>query len=257
MDGLKPFLASWLRQRKLSPDDVAVGSKWGYTYTADWQVNADKHEVKEHSLANLDKQWQESQALLGEHLDLYQIHSATLETGVLDNAEVLDKLAQLKQGGTAIGLSLSGVGQAATLEQALKIKAGDNLLFDAVQATFNVLEPSAGEMLEQAHAEGLGVIIKEAVANGRLTSRSQEERLRPLNVQAERLGTTTDALALAFVLEQPWVDVVLSGAVGTEQLESNLKALDVLLDDEARGAFAALKETPETYWQTRSKLPWT
>ena len=39
------FLASWLRARKLEPGDVVVGSKWGYTYTADWQVDAEKHEV--------------------------------------------------------------------------------------------------------------------------------------------------------------------------------------------------------------------
>ena len=40
--------------------------------------------------------------------------------------------------------------------------------FDCVQATWNVLEPSAGPALAAAHDAGLGVIIKEAVANGRL-----------------------------------------------------------------------------------------
>src|SRR5258707_253682 len=29
------FLGSWLGRRGLSRDDVTVGSKWGYTYTAD------------------------------------------------------------------------------------------------------------------------------------------------------------------------------------------------------------------------------
>ena len=251
------FLASWLNQKDFSPDEIIVGSKWGYTYTADWKVEADKHEVKEHSLVNLEKQWHESQALLGEYLDLYQIHSATLETGVLENAAVLDKLAELKANGTAIGLSLSGPKQAATLEQALKVKTGDKLLFDAVQATFNILEPSAGKMLELAHSEGLGVIIKEAVANGRLTDRSDEEKLRVLKAQAERLDTTIDALALAFVLDQAWVDVVLSGAASAGQLESNLKSLDVVLDDEVSEVFAKLKESPKAYWQTRSNLPWT
>src|SRR5262245_58453960 len=37
------FLASWLRDR--SPGDVSVGSKWGYTYTADWEIDADPPEV--------------------------------------------------------------------------------------------------------------------------------------------------------------------------------------------------------------------
>ena len=46
------FLAEWLESRQLGPDDVQVGSKWGYTYIADWQVQANQHKVKEHSLPN-------------------------------------------------------------------------------------------------------------------------------------------------------------------------------------------------------------
>ena len=32
------FLSAWLAARDISPADVVVGSKWGYRYTADWQV---------------------------------------------------------------------------------------------------------------------------------------------------------------------------------------------------------------------------
>ncbi len=38
-------------------------------------------------------------------------------------------------------------------------------LFDAVQATWNLLEPSAAPALEAAHASGFVMIIKEALAN--------------------------------------------------------------------------------------------
>src|SRR5947209_4870233 len=34
------FLASWLSSRKIAPGAVTVGSKWGYTYTAGWRVEA-------------------------------------------------------------------------------------------------------------------------------------------------------------------------------------------------------------------------
>ncbi|MFO8150947.1 MAG: aldo/keto reductase, partial [Trueperaceae bacterium] len=51
------FLASWLASRGVAPGDALVSSKWGYTYTADWQVDADTHEVKEHSLDALRRQW--------------------------------------------------------------------------------------------------------------------------------------------------------------------------------------------------------
>jgi len=32
------FLSSWLIKRNIDQESVTVGSKWGYTYTADWQV---------------------------------------------------------------------------------------------------------------------------------------------------------------------------------------------------------------------------
>jgi aryl-alcohol dehydrogenase-like predicted oxidoreductase len=59
------FLASWLQRRGIPPGDVVVGSKWGYTYTAGWQVEAAAHEVKEHSLAVLQRQWKESRRISG------------------------------------------------------------------------------------------------------------------------------------------------------------------------------------------------
>src|ERR1035437_5078208 len=84
------FLGSWLRSRQSSPKEVAVGSKWGYTYTAGWKVDAPVNEVKEHSLAVLGRQRQESDATLDGYLGLYQVHSATLESGVLENRAVLE-----------------------------------------------------------------------------------------------------------------------------------------------------------------------
>jgi aryl-alcohol dehydrogenase-like predicted oxidoreductase len=248
------FLASWLNKKQ--PADVVIGSKWGYTYTADWQVQAEKHEVKEHSRENLEKQFSESISLLGSHLNLYQIHSATLESGVLENVDVLEKLLEIKQTGVRIGLSLSGVKQAETLEKALRIERNGSRLFDTVQATYNLLETSAGKILELAYKEGMGIIIKEALANGRLTERNTNsdfaDKLFRLQRCAEYYGATLDAFALAFVLQQPWADVVLSGATTPEQLASNIKALEVapLLDIED------FSEESETYWRVRSRLTW-
>src|SRR5918912_963181 len=33
------FLRSWIDARGLAPASVVVGSKWGYRYTGDWQVD--------------------------------------------------------------------------------------------------------------------------------------------------------------------------------------------------------------------------
>ena len=254
------FLGSWLASRG-GASDCVVGSKWGYTYTANWQIDAEDHEVKEHSLSKLNEQWTRSQSLLGKHLNLYQIHSAKLETGVLDNTDVLERLAEIKGTGVHIGLSLSGPSQVQTLEKALGVEIDGQKLFDSVQATWNVLEPSAGDTLEAAHEEGLGVIIKEGLANGRLTRRNDApeftETLETLKKQAERLDTTVETLALAAILQQSWVDVVLSGAAREAHLLENFGAPSVPWDEEVAQALATLAEPPEQYWRTRSALEWS
>ena len=57
------------------------------------------HAIRE----NLDRQFDESRSLLGMHLRLYQIHSATLASGVLDDPEVVSRLAELRDDGLLIG----------------------------------------------------------------------------------------------------------------------------------------------------------
>ncbi|MDB4265082.1 aldo/keto reductase, partial [bacterium] len=248
------------RNRGLSPEAVVVGSKWGYTYTADWKIDAQAHEVKDHSLTVLRRQWGKSQSNLGVYLDLYQIHSATIESGVLENTKVLAELARLKSEGMAIGLSVSGSRQREVIEQSLKSKVDGVRLFDCVQATWNLLEQSAGAALAKAREMGVGVIVKEALANGRLTDRNAEPafapRLDKLKREAQRLRTTVDGMALAAVMAQPWVDVVLSGAATIDHLQSNLRAAEVIWDEKAALELKELFETQAVYWKTRSELRW-
>jgi aryl-alcohol dehydrogenase-like predicted oxidoreductase len=242
------FLASWLERHGPQPSDVTVGSKWGYTYTAGWRVDAAQPEVKDLSVETLRRQLAESRALLGPHLRLYQIHSATLESGVLENPAVLEELARLRVQGLAIGVSVTGPQQAEAILRALATGA-----FDTVQATWNLSERSAGSALAEAHAAGLGVIVKEALANGRLTGRGGDPLL---TAAAREQRATPDVLALAAVLARPWADVVLSGATTVEHLRSNLAALDFDYDEELDHRLATLSEEPAEYWSARAALPW-
>jgi aryl-alcohol dehydrogenase-like predicted oxidoreductase len=248
------FLAGWLRGRGLEPGALTVSSKWGYTYTAGWRVDAAHHEIKDHSLAALRRQVAESRAILGAHLDLLQIHSATLQSGVLDDAAVLDELRHLRAGGLRVGVTVSGPAQAETIRRA--VATG---VFDTVQATWNLLEASAGPALREAHEAGLGVIVKEALANGRLTDRNRDAASTHLDVvrtAATELGATVDALALAAALHQPWATVVLSGAATVEQLHSNVAAIDVPYSDAVDERLRPLSQTADAYWATRAELPW-
>ena len=93
-------------------------------------------------------------------------------------------LTALQETDLPLGVSVSGVSQAETIDLALATG-----LFDAVQATWNLHERAAGDALARAAAAGLKVMVKEALANGRLAAR--------------------DDVALAAALAQPWATVVL------------------------------------------------
>jgi aryl-alcohol dehydrogenase-like predicted oxidoreductase len=242
------FLGSWLARRGIGTEDVTVGSKWGYTYTANWRVDAEVHETKDLSLATLRRQLSESRKLLGSHLRLYQMHSATIESGALADRALLDELARLRADGLSIGLTVTGPSQRATIERALEVGG-----FDAVQATWNLLERSAEAALARASAAGLTVIVKEAVANGRLTVRGGVALVAEA---ARSLGVSPDALAMAAALAQPWADIVLSGATTVEMLHSNLAAAAIELTDGLPERLGEVGEAPVTYWERRSALSW-
>lgn len=255
------FVASWLADREIGFDDVVLGSKWGYRYTADWQIDAATHEVKDHSRAHLDHQWEESRALLGDRLNLYQVHSATPDSGVLADRAVLDRLAELRDDGTLIGVTVSGKDQRDLVYRAMEVDYDGGFLFATVQASWSLLEPSAEDALADAAHEGLGVIVKEALANGRLTDRGQDhlhpERWDALTVLAEEMGTGRDGIALAAALHRPWAAVVLSGASTPGQLEANVEALDVTWTDGLDRRLQGFAEDRDAYWNYRADLPWT
>src|SRR3954469_8107258 len=211
------FLGEWLtRERR---PELTIGSKWGYTYVADWRLDVATHEVKDHSVGTFERQWPETLEALGGPPDFYLVHSLTSDSPVLGDTALLDRLGRLADQGVRVGFSTSGPRQGETLRAALDLGGP----FSAVECTWNVLEPSAMLALEQAHAAGWFVTLKEVVANGRLTARAGDTAFNRL--AAER-GGRPDAPAIGAAAAQPWADVVLSGATTAEQLASNLAYVD-------------------------------
>jgi aryl-alcohol dehydrogenase-like predicted oxidoreductase len=245
------FVADWLASRDVEPGGFTVGSKWGYQYVGAWRMDADVHETKNLDLPTLERQWEASRKVLWSHLDLYQVHSVTPDSPVLADEGVWARLALLRREfGVRIGATVSGPRQADAIRALSKLRVDGEPIVESIQATWNLLETSAGRALAEAHDQGVGVIVKEVHANGRLAAPDQVPA--GLVEEAAHAGLSLDAWAISAALAQPWADVVLSGAVTRTQLESHLGANAARFDADPE-TFA---EAPEAYWARRSELPW-
>lgn len=252
------WLLEWLERQ----DDhgIELATKWGYTYVANFDPAAAVHEVKEHSLSKLNEQWEQSQHLLP-YLTIYQIHSATLETGVLRNTEILNRLADLRdQHDLRIGLTASGENQCAILEEAMSIEIGGRALFEAYQVTYNILDQSVGALAKQLSGQGKRLIIKEALANGRLFPNPDFPHYQPLydvlSGLAKKYQVGIDAVALRFCVEALAPYQVLSGAAIPAHLSDNLKAESFELAPSELAVLKGFGVSTTAYWSERKKLGW-
>jgi aryl-alcohol dehydrogenase-like predicted oxidoreductase len=247
------FLGAWFAAHPGRREQTSVSSKWGYRYTADWDPAAQVHEVKEHTLGHFRRQWAETLRALGGAPDAYQVHSLTPDSPLFTDRPLLEALAATgAEHGVRLGFSTSGPAQGEAIRRGLDLEVGGVRLFTVVQATWNLLETSAADALRAAHDDGVLVLVKEGLANGRLVV----EPPAPVADAARRHGVGPDAVALAAALARPWADVVLSGAAGPDQLHANLAAAGVALGDDEAAALAGLAEEPSAYWGHRAGLPW-
>lgn len=253
------FLLDWTSSRLYR--DITISTKWGYTYMANWEIGySGKHEIKEHSLNKLNEQWQFSKQFLP-HLNIYQIHSATLDSGVLSNIEVHKRLFELKQNyGFKIGISTSGANQAEIIDAAESISVGGQSLIDSYQVTFNILEQSTFKTLARLKANSKTMIIKEALANGRIfpwyKSERYSETYRLLEQLSEEFKVGIDAIALRYVIDTISPNLVLSGASNLNQLHSNMDCLKIELPLEVLEKLSELSCNSSAYWTERSNLTW-
>ena len=252
------LLLDWLKEK----DDahIEVATKWGYTYVANFDPTATVHERKEHSLAKLNEQWEQSKKMLP-FLSTYQIHSATFETGVLENKKVLDRLAELKiEQGLRIGISTTGANQVAVLRKALELEVEGIALFDVFQLTYNIFDQSLATMADQLFRENKRMVIKEALANGRIFPNEKythyTSAYQVLNDLAEKYGVGIDAIAIRFCMDSIPAFKVLSGAANQQHLLENLKATQFKLEENDIELLKTLNTTTAQYWNERKQLSW-
>ena len=252
------LVLEWLNTK--NDPTIQIATKWGYTYVANFDANAKVHEIKEHSLEKLKEQWEVSKAFLP-HLKMYQIHSATLETGVLNNDAVLHRLAYLKnEHPIKIGITTTGSNQVEVIKKALDISVEGKQLFDGFQVTYNILDQSLETVSSELLKQDKKIVIKEALANGRLFRNSNYKQYNELYNTLEDLATKysvgVDAIALKFCKQNIKKSIVLSGASNMEHLKSNLQISEITLSEEEISMLKNFKIDPDHYWQERKQLEW-
>lgn len=252
------LLLEWLSGKE--DPSIEVATKWGYTYVADFDPKAAQHEVKEHSLQKLNEQWEKSKSLLP-FLTTYQIHSATFESGVLENQEILNRLAELKAAhGLLIGLSSTGANQVDVLRKGLSIEINGKALFDTFQITYNIFDQSIATLAPIFTQNNKRLIIKEALANGRIFPNKNYPHYQKiysvLETLADKYNTGIDAIALRFCIDSLSVYKVLSGAANEAHLIDNLKVNDFKLDQGDINLLRSNQVAPAVYWNERKKLGW-
>lgn len=250
------ILLEWLNET--DHNDVTISTKWGYTYVADFNPNATVHEVKEHSLAKLNEQWKHSMQFIP-LLNIYQIHSATMDSGVLKNLEIHHRLHEIKKTHhIEIGLSTSGANQNEIIQAALNVSVNNEALFDSFQVTYNVFDQSLAQI--KSKLVDKKVIIKEALANGRIFPNAAYSNYstvyKAMSELAEKHCVSIDAIALRFCIDSINPHKVLSGASNESELKSNVQADQFKLTPQELNLLSTLAVDPYEYWLERKHLTW-
>jgi aryl-alcohol dehydrogenase-like predicted oxidoreductase len=204
-----------------------------------------------------------------DHIDLYQIHGFDPATPMEETLRALDDL--VRQGYVRyVGVSNWAAWQIA---KALGISAHLGLSrFSSLQAYYSV----AGRDLEREivpllESEGVGLLVWGPLAGGLLSGKQPRGAQAPegsrrgaaafppvdydraynaLDVMrgiAETHGVSVAQIALAWLLHQKVVSSVLVGAKRMDQLEENLRAVNVSLTDEEQTIIAEVSKIPAEY----------
>ena len=191
-----------------------------------------------------------------DYLDLYQAHRYDVETPLEETLRAFDDL--VRQGKVLyIGVS---EWTAAQIADALRI--ADEMGFDRIVSNqpqysmlWRVIEPEIVPLVEK---EGVGLVVWSPIAQGVLTGKYQPgqavpagsraaddktadmvarymnddvlRRVQDLRPLAAEVGISMAQLAVAWVLQHPYVSSAIIGATRPEQVHENVGAVGVKLD---------------------------
>ena len=204
-----------------------------------------------------------------DHIDLYQIHGFDPATPIEETLRALNDL--VRQG----HVRYVGVSNWAAWQIAKALGVSERLgiaRFDSLQAYYSVagrdLERELVPMLE---SEGVGLLVWSPLAGGFLSGKvsrdtKPEEGTRRAQLAmppveeargfdaidamrkvGDARGVSVAQIALAWLLHQRAVTSVILGAKRLDQLDDNLKAAEVELDEDELRLIAVASELPKEY----------
>jgi voltage-dependent potassium channel beta subunit len=215
---------------------------------------------RKHIMASID---QSLQRLDTDYLDIYFCHRPDPETPVLETARAMDDLihrGKILYWGTSEW-------SAAQLVEAYEVCERYGLHPPQTeQPEYSLLhrERVEGQILPVTVPRGIGLVVWSPLAQGMLTGKYDDgvpagsriakqewardrflqddivAKVRSLKAIAADLEITRGQLALAWVLRQPGVSSVITGATNVEQVAENVKAADITLPPEALTQLDAL-----------------
>ena len=198
-----------------------------------------------------------------DYLDLYFCHRFDEQTPVEETARAMDDL--VRQGKVLYWGTSEWTGAQLRDVHALTSKRGwDGPVVEQPQYSLLARRKFEDDVRPAAVSLGMGLVVWSPLASGVLTGKYDDgipagsrldriewlresvlaeenrERVRRFADVANDLGTSRARLALAWALKQPGVSSVITGASTLEQLDENLAALDVVIDDATAARLAGL-----------------
>lgn len=152
-------------------------------------------------------------------LDLFQLHRIDPQ---VEMAEQFEVMAALQQEGKARALGLSQV-SVAEIQEAEKY-----FTVASVQNRYNISDRRDDDVVEYCTENGIAFIPWAPLDAGKLAKKGG-----PVDDVAARLGVSHSQVALAWLLERSPMMLPIPGTSSVKNLESNVAAADVRLDDEA------------------------
>ena len=218
-----------------------------YWPMSDNDVN-DRGLSRKHVLESIDRSLERMRT---DYVDIYFAHRYDPETPL---EEIVEAFSDVVRSGRAHYWGTSEW-SAAQIAEAHALAKGSGLVAPVVeQPQYSMLarERVEREILPTTTAKGIGLVVWSPLAQGMLTGKyddgvpadsrfareqfgrhflTEENRakVKALKGVADELGITRSQLALAWVLRQPGVSSVITGATSLEQLNDNAKAAEVVL----------------------------